>query len=63
MTVLLVLCSSVILTACAPAVKTNGGVVPDEAVLPVSQPLMESQVAGYIEDLRSETSQCKANFQ
>lgn len=36
--------------------------MPDEAVVPRGNPLMESQVAGYIEDLRSENLQCKANF-
>jgi len=61
MTVLLVLCSSVILTACD-SIKANGGVAPDETVLPIGSPLMESQVAGYVEDLRSESQQCNANF-
>lgn len=61
MTVLLALYCSVILTACA-NIKANGGVQPDAAIVPVGKPLMESQVAGYVEDLRSETQQCNANF-
>lgn len=61
MIVLSVLFCSVILTACN-SVKANGGVQPDAAIVPVGKPLMESQVAGYVEDLRSETQQCNANF-
>lgn len=59
---LLVLCCSVILTACGPQIKANGGVVPDEAVIPAGSPLMESQVASYVDDLYSEAKQCRANF-
>lgn len=62
MTVLSGLCLIAILNNCAPAIKANGGVAPDAAVIPMGNPLMESQVAGYIEDLRSETLQCTANF-
>lgn len=36
--------------------------MPDEAVIPSGSPLMESQVAGYVDDLYSEAKQCRANF-
>lgn len=62
MIALLGLYCSVILTACGPQIKANGGVVPDEAVIPSGIPLMESQVAGYVDDLYSEAKQCRANF-
>lgn len=58
---LLVVFSIGTLTACG-TTRVNGGVAVDMPAVPVKKPLMESDVAFYIEDLRGAVKQCNANF-